>query len=94
MNRSFSHYRFLKALLAFALIASLILIPHAGRTAYAAPDPVEIDSLITDLMALYNVPGVGLALVQEGEVRYSKGYGLRNTTDQTPVGRAVVGSRG
>jgi len=86
MNRRFSHGYFRRVLLAIALTISLIVIPHAGRTAYAAPDPVEIDSLITDLMALYNVPGVGLALVQEGEVRYSKGYGLRNTTDQTPVG--------
>jgi CubicO group peptidase (beta-lactamase class C family) len=86
MNRRFSHGYFRRVLLAIALTISLIVIPHAGRTAYAAPDPVEIDSLITDLMALYDVPGVGLALVQEGEVRYSKGYGLRNTIDQTPVG--------
>jgi CubicO group peptidase (beta-lactamase class C family) len=86
MNRRFSHGYFRRVLLAIALTISLIVIPHAGRTAYAAPDPVEIDKLITDLMALYDVPGVGLALVQDGEVRYSKGYGLRNTTDQTPVG--------
>lgn len=86
MTLTFPRNRFLKTLLAVLLIASIILTPSLGRVSSAAPDFAEIDSLIADLMALYNVPGVGLALVQDGKIAYSKGYGLRNTTDQTAVG--------
>jgi CubicO group peptidase (beta-lactamase class C family) len=45
----------------------------------------DIDSFVTGLMALYDIPGAGVALVQNGEVLYVKGYGVRSTATSAPV---------
>jgi len=45
----------------------------------------EVDSEIARLMALYDVPGVGLAVVEGDKVVYSKGYGVRSTISKIPV---------
>ncbi len=45
----------------------------------------EVDSEIARLMALYDVPGVGLAVVEGDKVVYSKGYGVRSTVGKAPV---------
>ncbi|MFT6717306.1 MAG: CubicO group peptidase (beta-lactamase class C family) [Saprospiraceae bacterium] len=40
---------------------------------------------ILDRMAFYNVPGVSIAVVVDGEIRWSKGYGYANTATGTKV---------
>jgi CubicO group peptidase (beta-lactamase class C family) len=44
-----------------------------------------VDSFVTGLMTLYDIPGAGVALVQDGEVLYVQGYGVRSTTTGAPV---------
>lgn len=45
----------------------------------------DVDKTITDLMQMYDVPGVALAIVQNGKVLYTKGYGVRSTGTKAPV---------
>ena len=50
---------------------------------------VKGDSIITynilDRMKHYKVPGVSIALVENGEVKWAKGYGIANTETKTKV---------
>ncbi len=45
----------------------------------------EINEAVPGLMAKYNVPGVAIAQIAEGEVVWVKGYGYSNTTERVPV---------
>ena len=56
--------------------------PTATLQLSAFPD---VDSFVTGLMALYDIPGAGIALVQNGEVLYVQGYGVRSTATAAPV---------
>jgi CubicO group peptidase (beta-lactamase class C family) len=59
---------------------------HASSPAQAQPgDFSQVDSIVKDLMALYDVPGVAIGLVKDGKVVYTKGYGVRNTQTGQPV---------
>src|SRR4029453_12279427 len=48
-------------------------------------DTAALDAYITRLMQEYDVPGVGLAVVQNGQIAYTKGYGVRDVTTGAPV---------
>jgi CubicO group peptidase (beta-lactamase class C family) len=39
---------------------------------------VEIDSLVEKTMSTFNVPGIAVAIVKDGRVIHSKGYGVRS----------------
>jgi CubicO group peptidase (beta-lactamase class C family) len=55
----------------------------------------DVDSFVTHLMALYDIPGAGVALVQGGKVLYVQGYGVRSTATGahvTPDTLFAVGS--
>ncbi|MBI5957613.1 MAG: beta-lactamase family protein [Chloroflexi bacterium] len=58
--------------------------PPPGNTPQESEFP-DIDSFVTDLMALYDIPGAGVALVRNGEVMYVQGYGVRSTATADPV---------
>lgn len=45
----------------------------------------EVDTFVTALMDLYDIPGAGVALVQDGAVRYVQGYGVRSGVTSEPV---------
>jgi len=40
---------------------------------------------ITERMEHYKVPGVSIAVVKDGEIRWAKGYGIANTNDSSVV---------
>ncbi len=71
--------------LSFSLLLCLILIVGALPVQAQQVNFKDVDSTITDLMAMYDVPGVALAVVQNGKVTYLKGYGMRNTQTNAPV---------
>lgn len=64
-----------------ALMASMLSAPQVK----AASDFSDIDATITKLMAMYDVPGVGLAIVRDGKVLYTKGYGYGNVANKQTV---------
>jgi CubicO group peptidase (beta-lactamase class C family) len=45
----------------------------------------SVDTLAQSLMKDEQVPGLGLALIHDGEVRYRKAYGLRNIASKQPL---------
>ena len=44
-----------------------------------------IDKIINQILKDWNVPGVGVGVVKDGEVILSKGYGKRNVNEDLPV---------
>lgn len=45
----------------------------------------SLDSFVQVYQKRYNIPGVSLALLKDGQVAYSQTYGLSNTATQAPV---------
>src|SRR5260221_14639818 len=49
----------------------------------------DLDHLAADVMADWKVPGVALAVVQDGEVALMRAYGLRDAEAELPVTSAT-----
>ena len=72
----------LKTLLASsALFAAL----HLPNSASAALDKDKITAAIEHSMARFDVPGMAVAVVEDGEVVYAQGFGVRHIQSQEPV---------
>ncbi len=69
------------------LLVVFLFVASAGTAtrAYAADDFAQVDTIVQDMMALYDVPGVAVGLIKDGKVVYTQGYGVRNTQTQQPV---------
>jgi CubicO group peptidase (beta-lactamase class C family) len=51
-----------------------------------APDLAEtVDTYVTEQMDIDGIPGVSLAIVQDGKVVYAKGYGFANVEHEVPA---------
>jgi CubicO group peptidase (beta-lactamase class C family) len=81
----------LAAAVLVAATAAPALRPHAAAPAL---DFAEIDSVISGLMKTYFVPGAAIALVKDGQVIYTKGYGYRDVGAKLPVTDKTVFSIG
>jgi len=46
---------------------------------------VAIDSLVQNSMKAFNVPGIAVAIIKDGKIIHSKGYGVRSLKSKTPV---------
>lgn len=86
--------RFLSLFATLAAIA--VLYPTSVATAAAAPsvDTSAIDSLVRGIQDANRIPGIAIAVVKDGEVTYSAGYGHadekgRPVTSETPF---ILGS--
>ncbi len=68
---------FLRCISALAILAT-IAVPHAGVAQTKMPiTPSQIDTTVDRAMKAFKVPGVALAIIQDGHVVYIKGYGVR-----------------
>jgi CubicO group peptidase (beta-lactamase class C family) len=74
--------------------AALVLIPMAMHPARAAePDPAAamakslegFDSVITNAIRDFRVPGLAIAVVKDGKVIYARGFGERDVEKKEPV---------
>jgi CubicO group peptidase (beta-lactamase class C family) len=96
----------LRRIAAWALLAVLVLVaayvasapgsdePTANGASAAAPRFAEIESFVRDEMAAQRIPGLALAIVEDGRALYMRGFGKaddsgRVVTPQTPF---VIGS--
>lgn len=78
----------------FITIAALWML-FAGVSAQPSFDTTGLDAFVTQMMKDYDVPGVGLAVVENGKVSYAKGYGVRDVTKDalvTPDTKFPIGS--
>src|SRR6058998_3637851 len=64
-----------------ALFAVLLLA--ASRSAQAPA--VDVDAIVQRAMTAFEVPGISLAVVKDGRVVTTKGYGVRRLGDPAPV---------
>ena len=62
----------------------------AARAASAAAKLEGLDDLAAQAMKEWRVPGVALAVVQDGKVIYAKGYGCRDLENKLPVTTATL----
>lgn len=72
------------------VILLLTLSPAPSRAEFGrGPTPesqlADLDSFITKAIKDWKVPGLAIAVVQDGEVIHSKGYGFRNFKNRLPV---------
>lgn len=51
----------------------------------AAQVPPDIDSYVEEVCETFDVPGVAVSIVKDGEVVVAKGYGVRRLGEETPV---------
>ena len=68
-------HRFPPALLPLLLLTAVFPLPNAvyGQTA----PPPDVDELVEDVMERFEVPGLSVAIVKDGQVVLAKGYGVR-----------------
>lgn len=57
----------------------------AGSTAANAAADVEIDRYVEQEMELNGIPGLSLAVVEDGKVSYLRAYGVRNSESRQPL---------
>lgn len=71
-------HRILIVAFASAAAFSAQTIHADSRAASPVLDTAAIDQTISRLMAEQNIPGLAIAIVHKGELRYAKGYGKAN----------------
>ena len=67
------------------LILAIALSASAQQPASAPPKLQGLDDLADRAMKEWKVPGVAIAVVQDGKVVYAKGYGYRDLENKLPV---------
>jgi CubicO group peptidase (beta-lactamase class C family) len=64
------------------------------NTAPSEPDPVvdtrQLDPFFAAQMKAANIPGIGLAVVRDGHLKWTKGYGFADIAAKKPVGRDTL----
>jgi len=72
----------------------VLFVAVACRPKIVAGDEVhtipKVDSLVTNFMQKYNVPGMSVAIAKDGKIVYAKGYGYANKDTKEPVTNASL----
>jgi CubicO group peptidase (beta-lactamase class C family) len=66
------------------LLIAILLASAASAWAQIAP-PADLDSYIANSMKVFDVPGMAIAIVKDGKIVLTKGYGVRKLGDAAPV---------
>jgi CubicO group peptidase (beta-lactamase class C family) len=67
------------------LLTSLLFISFVSTTTFAQITSQKIDSLVTVALLKFNVAGAAVAIVKDGKVIHSKGYGVADISTKKPV---------
>jgi len=76
-------------LVALGLLAGAAMVPSLAAAAPAAPTATlvaRLDERLPGLMERYEVPGVAIALIQDGEVTWTQAYGLADASSGRALG--------
>ena len=71
-------------------LVGLLVLPSPGALAQEAPgDPLggvpDLDAWVERALETFEVPGVAVTIVKDGEVVLARGYGVRHIGESTPV---------
>jgi CubicO group peptidase (beta-lactamase class C family) len=69
----------------FLALYVALSFPAAGLAQSAASAPPDFDATVLKALKTFDVPGLSLAVVKDGRVVISKGYGVRTLGDPAPV---------
>ena len=67
------------------ILASLLFVPLASTLAQADSSLSGIDDYVAATMKQFKVPGVSAAIIKDGRIILSKGYGYRDNERRLPV---------
>ncbi|MEZ4954953.1 MAG: serine hydrolase domain-containing protein [Saprospiraceae bacterium] len=67
------------------LIAGILLIGFIKLFSQSHSPALQLDTFINNKLQSLHIPGLSLAVVEEGKIIYTKGYGLANLENQTPA---------
>src|SRR4029077_2124939 len=68
-----------------ALTVCALVLSHSLWAQSSVTPPPDLDSYVANAMKTFEVPGIALALVKDGKIVATKGYGVRKLGDPTPV---------
>lgn len=68
-----------------AALCTFILLATAASAQQPVAAPADLDAYVVRAMKTFEVPGISLAVVQNGQVVVAKGYGVRKLGDTTAV---------
>src|SRR4029077_3368810 len=68
-----------------ALTVCALVLNHSLWAQSSVTPPPDLDSYVANAMKTFEVPGIALALVKDGKIVATKGYGVRKLGDPTPV---------
>jgi len=73
------------------VIICLLMVPYHGLAKERAGlSSGEIDQLVEDVMATFQVPGIAVGIIKDGKVIHAKGYGLRNIDKKGDVNEETL----
>jgi CubicO group peptidase (beta-lactamase class C family) len=64
---------------------ALFMLAVAKQSAAQAGPPADLDAFVARSMRTFGVPGLAIAIVRDGKVVMSKGYGVRKMGESAPV---------
>lgn len=67
------------------VVISLASICATAQSTAANPIPADLDAYVASSMKTFDVPGVAVAIVKDGQILLAKGYGVRKLGDPAPV---------
>jgi len=76
----------MRSLLCGAAVVALLAF---GGSANAAP-PADLDAFVAKSMQTFGPPGMSVAIVENGKVVFTKGYGIRSIATKAPVNEHTV----
>jgi CubicO group peptidase (beta-lactamase class C family) len=69
-----------------------LLLLFLTSVGFAQDINVLVDTIVEHSRKEFNVPGISVAVVKDGKVAFSKGYGVRRLGDPAPMSdRTLVG---
>ena len=69
----------------FALSAILLLLAVTSLVAQQPAPPPDLDDYVARSLKTFEVPGMAVAIVKDGKVVHSRGYGVRKLGDPSPI---------
>jgi hypothetical protein len=66
------------------LLLTAFMVNPAVLSARSNP-PKDLDKFAGKVLRQFEVPGMAVAIVKDGEVVAARGYGIRDTAESTPV---------
>src|SRR5690606_24096325 len=89
-NKTFMRWDMMAARLGrVAILLCLVLVASTGARALSLNDTADLEAFFDGVFAIqqlqYNVPGIAVAVVKDGEVLLAKGYGYADLANKEPV---------